>query len=451
MYGNSTAYGLRVLCESVTRRGWNAEILNMTQSPDATKKLEERVAGFRPDVIGITSTSPAHHAAVEMAHFITKLDPGIIICKGGTHETYGGRRSQGMDDYPIDISFIGEADISFPAVLEAMERHGGQDQLGRIPGICFRDDKDTRIATSEKPTLVAPEQFVIPAPGTVEPEPAFDILDPVSGGGTGMIRLQSMRGCGFGCTYCAISGKGRRVDPVQWADYVVQAVRGNDITTNGTPSVFFEDATFTIEEHASFSKMDRWTRQFCRRLQELGTLFRFGIQTRADCLNPEICRILHEAGCRSVYMGVETLSASVLRSLKKGTDSNTQLAAIAAAQQTGLNVTASIICDVGTEQDFRFTLSALDRAGVQEIFVEAEKIFPGTGLSRNREEEVLAFYDAPPRGSSPNHEDHYCMLVHDEEMIARRYRIADELLMGRYAQKGPGHYWRKDGKPIGSR
>ena len=114
IYGNSTNLGLFVLAETARKIGWQAEVVNLRNNE---YDLSELISTYQPSVVGFTSTSPAHGNAIERARKILEINPNIVLLKGGTHETYAAKYVQAKKEYPIDISFIGEADRSFPLVL----------------------------------------------------------------------------------------------------------------------------------------------------------------------------------------------------------------------------------------------------------------------------------------------------------------------------------------------
>ncbi len=455
IYGSSTNLGLFVLAEAAKRSGWHAEVANLGRNGVC---IENLIAAHKPTVVGITSTSPGHAAAIELAYTIGQIDPSIILLKGGPHETYSALRSHSRRDclihngpgliryYPIDISFIGEADNSFPAVLESITNKS-MDSLCLISGICFKDESDTVVSTSDRPVRIAPHEFVLPS--RVELEEPFSLL------GMGpMVRVQSMRGCGFGCEFCAITGRARRVDPKTFIEYLESLVR-----STGAKSIFFEDATFTLGEHPSFKSLSGWVRKFCELFKRALPKVIFGIQTRADCLNKGVNAVLYAAGCRSIYIGVETLSNTALKTLNTAKKDTVQIEVIRQAKEQGIRVTASLICDVGHVDEFTRTVRVLRDLRVDEIFMEAEKIFPGTGLASRAEQSwlstaiypekdaVLAFYDGDPSmtpsGISLQVEDRLSILVSEPDVINRRYAIAESLLNSDYRMVAVGHWIRK--------
>ncbi len=436
-YGDSMAYALTVLEDAAERHGWRVEKLKLPLDELVPNTLKEKVAEFKPLVVGFTSTSPGHARAVREVGKIYSDD--VLFIKGGVHETCSFSSVQ-SNDYPFDISFLGESDISFPKMLSVIESGGS---LESVKGVAYMGK--TGLVVSGGPQIVPAEQIILPDPKLLEVEEPFRIL-----GGSRMVRLQSMRGCLFGCKFCAISPSARRVAPEVLVQYIKRVVRHTSIDR-----IFFEDSTFTIDRHPAFkdrSGFAGWTEKFCRLMKPLkNSGLRWGCQTRADCLNPETLQMLRDAGCVSVYIGVETLDNDALERISKGIKSLVAVKTLVDAKSAGMMVTASIIGDIAKREEFEKTLELLRSIGVNEIFIEAYKIFPGARLAnevmdRMGLDPILEYSYGIPKGNSPNAEDHYCLLLSGEEVIHQQYEIARKILSetGSYNRISAGHFFQND-------
>jgi radical SAM superfamily enzyme YgiQ (UPF0313 family) len=435
-YGDSTAYALTVLKHLAERQGWRAEKFKLPHEL-ASNALEEKVAEFKPLIVGFTSTSPGHAKAVREASKI--YSDNILLIKGGVHETCSFSSIQSLN-YPFDISFLGESDISFPKMLSVIESGGSLDS---VEGIAYM--RKTGLVVQGGPQFVPAEQIILPDPKLLEVEEPFKIL-----GGKRMVRIQSMRGCLFRCTFCAISHAARRVPPEILVQYIKRVVE----QTNAD-RIFFEDSTFTIDRHAAFKERQgfaEWTEKFCKLMKPLKKKgLRWGCQTRADCLDPETLKMMREAGCVSVYIGIEALDNDALEKISKEINSLRAIRTLVDAKSMGMMVTASIIGDIARGEEFERTLELLKSIGVQEIFIEAYKVFPGTRLANEVMEKmevnpILEYSYGIPKGSSPNEEDHYCLLLSPEEVVRQQYEIANRVLSetGLYNRISAGHFFQKD-------
>jgi radical SAM superfamily enzyme YgiQ (UPF0313 family) len=78
----------------------------------------------------------------------------------------------------------------------------------------------------------------------------------------------------------------------------------------GAEHLWFADDIFALNRH--------WVQEFASSVEEFGCAMPFKIQARADLLTAETAHALKRAGCREVWMGVESGSQKVLDAMDKG-------------------------------------------------------------------------------------------------------------------------------------
>ncbi|MCG8431136.1 MAG: B12-binding domain-containing radical SAM protein, partial [Candidatus Omnitrophica bacterium] len=135
-------FGLMYLSAVAKQRGHECELFIEPQEKD----FSSAVARFNPDVVGISVITGSHHWALDAAGEVKQRLPGVRVILGGPHPTYF---PEIIEQRCVDAVARGEAEISFPAYLHALE-HGGD--LRDIPGIWVLDDG--RINRTEVAPLV---------------------------------------------------------------------------------------------------------------------------------------------------------------------------------------------------------------------------------------------------------------------------------------------------------
>ena len=78
----------------------------------------------------------------------------------------------------------------------------------------------------------------------------------------------------------------------------------------GAEHLWFADDIFALNRH--------WVQEFASSVEEFGCAVPFKIQARADLLTAETAQALKRAGCREVWMGVESGAQNVLDAMDKG-------------------------------------------------------------------------------------------------------------------------------------
>jgi len=140
---NGAPMGLLYLAAELLKRGHRVEILDL-QALQTNEPFAFTLRSQGPDIVGISSTSPSHAAAISIAKLAKSISIDTIVVKGGVHETYCAKHT--LANVPeVDYSLSGECDYSFPNLVAALE--SGAD-LSKIPGLTYRDDSGTPISTN---------------------------------------------------------------------------------------------------------------------------------------------------------------------------------------------------------------------------------------------------------------------------------------------------------------
>jgi len=396
IYGDAYATGLQIIATIAQQKGFSTEVFHLNR--DDWNDIKQQL---RPgDILGLSSTSPGHKNGMDfLEHLGTNLLQDLLVIKGGVHEKTAGNLLQFVNRdqrYPVDFSFVSDADTSFPAFLDIYNKAHTLTQaqitekLQSIQGLVFRGKSETL-----KPKLPVSQQ-VLPSPQNyeiLEPFTIFRNPEP----GHKMIRVMDMRGCPEHCTFCAIPNLTTRQPARTIVEHLKQVINAGLKNGKNISCVMFEDATFmTRPQHDNLINMgpagarftmNSWLEQFITAMTEFNTEFeakhgykiQFAIQTRADSLeDDELLARLQKAGLAGVYIGVESLNDTTLRQVGKGTHASTNTSAIECCHRNNIDVTASTIIEVSQEQDTLDTIARLMDLGVNEIFTEYRKVYAGT-------------------------------------------------------------------------
>ncbi len=164
------------------------------------------------DVVGFTSTFEQNLASLALARRIKLKYPRVMTAFGGAN--WEGPMGQAYHRaFPfVDLAFSGEADVSFPRVLQELKQHpragtSRTDALRRIDGVVFRDHHGGSVATGPAEPVESMDTLPIPS---YEPyfqaragSPAAQEVAPV-------LLFEASRGCWWGakshCTFCGLNG-----------------------------------------------------------------------------------------------------------------------------------------------------------------------------------------------------------------------------------------------------
>ena len=141
-----------------------------------------------PDVIGISMPFSSQHCFIQhLVDDIKKMMPNVIIVLGGSHATLASDML--IDIEGVDYVVTGDAEISFPALLNKIEQ--GEEPKG-MPGVCYKGGENM------------PFDLITDVDNL--PMPAFDLVSKYTYYnifGRATYQMFTSRGCPFNCRFCS--------------------------------------------------------------------------------------------------------------------------------------------------------------------------------------------------------------------------------------------------------
>ncbi len=248
---------------------------------------------FRPDVIAFSIMTGSHRWARETAKAL-KARYRTLSLFGGAHPTFF---PEFVEEEGVDVICRGEGEDAVLDLLDALDAGGDISGIANLHvktggGITRNPVRPLRADLDEYPF---PDRTLYRALGAVADRSVRNVI--------------TSRGCPFHCTFCfedsirlLYSGKGRHVR-VRDQDKVLEELRGLK-EAGEVRTVYFCDDVFGLDKRWLYGFLDRYKR-------EIG--LDFLCLARADIIsaNPDYARRLRDAGCRSVFFGIETGSETL--------------------------------------------------------------------------------------------------------------------------------------------
>ena len=233
---------------------------------------------------------------------VKNISPHITTICGGGLITAGPETAMRALEY-VDIGIIGEGEITFPNVLSCLKNNG---DLSSIPGLIFRND--TRLIQTQAADEIGDlDSLPLPDYQSFEYEKylmtnhnGFDFngtpLAPVS--------IIGSRSCPYSCTFCfhptGVRYRTRSLDAIfKEIDFLLSNYNINCIA--------LREELFAVDEAR--------IAEFCQRIKEYPIYWT--IQLRVNNVNENIVKLLADAKCFAVFIGIESISDTVLKSMNK--------------------------------------------------------------------------------------------------------------------------------------
>jgi radical SAM superfamily enzyme YgiQ (UPF0313 family) len=276
--------GIFILGAIVKEKGWDAEVIvEQSQKIDFEKIKNVDLVGIST----ITSTAPRAYAIADKVRSF-----GIPVIMGGPHVTFLPDEALEHSDFVIR----GEAEEALISFIETWEN--GKN-FSKVSNLSYKI-QDKIIHNSLKPLLRSLDD---------NPFPDFSLSKYVRKkmGGMTIIPFQTSRGCPFHCSFCSVTGMFGKAYRFRSTENVIEELHRYDHKKN---TIFFYDDNFAAN---------------CKRAKELlqamireKLMFKWSTQVRADIAkDPELVKLMKEAGCHTVYIGMESVNPNSLKSMKK--------------------------------------------------------------------------------------------------------------------------------------
>ena len=294
----------------------------------AWEEIRRSIEASEADVFGISSAfTPYHGEALEIARIVKECDRRKVVVMGGAHVS--GDPEGVLQSPYVDYAVLGEGEIRFPRLLEAVER-GTVEHLEEIDGMGYRKDGRTRI---------------VPIQGFIEvlddlPYPSRELLDPerYRFGKKRSTMLITSRGCPHRCAYCSahlVMGSSFRV---RSPDGVLREM----LECHGRYDIRLfdiEDDNFTFDRARSKELMKLILETFGERRLELTAMN--GVSYAS--LDGELLRLMGRAGFRSIGLSLVSADASIRKGMARPGSPSSFNEILKEAEMAGLDATVYAI------------------------------------------------------------------------------------------------------------
>ena len=354
--------GLMALAASLEEEEYSCRILDMYRMGESIESIPRSLVEYSPKVVGVTCVSSQARVANEVALACHECDPDLILVCGGIHATV--RASEMIDPGAFDYVLRGECDFTFVELVRDLLERGQPN--GHIKGLCFHDGSQVVVAKDL---------------GCVEnldslPVPARDCLDLDQYVQRGA--LATSRGCNSACYFCS-AATFRSCFRTRSAALVLQEM-DEVCARSGIHEFEF------VEDNLA-GDMSR-LRDIATGLKKRS--YTWGCQVAIRDLRQDLHTIdlMAEGGCRSVFIGVESGDAELLRRIK-GLSLEDVRSVTERSQACGMLVCAGFI--IGhpwdTEESIANTVEMMRRLRREGIMCSVSLLtpFPGSPIGEHPE------------------------------------------------------------------
>ncbi len=339
----------------------------------------------KADLVGVSTTTSTAPRAYAICDEVRQRNPNAVVILGGVHVTFNPEEAQAHCDHV----FVGEADDTFPAFVEGLMK--GQDQP-QVIGQRLRDSFEEPLRRSSVENIdCVPDLTLIKGWRRMRIAPVV-----------------TSRSCPFSCTFCSVIEMfGQRMRFAS-LDSVRESLE--QVHRLGFRRVFFYDDNFVVDAKRTQRLLDL--------IQSLPFRLTWSAQVRANTFadRPELAKAMHQAGCRMVYVGIESSEPTALAVFNKKTNIAEITKGVRNLRKAGILIHGMFVAgaETDTPRSIRHCLKFAIRQRLSTVQFMILTPLPGT-QDHDRLERNGRVFD-----HDWSHYDAHHTVHHPEGMSARR-------------------------------
>ncbi|MGD0203203.1 MAG: cobalamin-dependent protein [Candidatus Bathyarchaeia archaeon] len=354
--------GIAYLGAVAEKAGHDVTVIDCQAEKLTYDAFRKRISQVPSDVIGVTATTLLYKSAMQLIDIAKEVHPDAVTMLGGSHGTFWDENA--LNEYPsLDIVVRREGETTF---IELLDKLRGENSFDKVLGITFRNKEGKISRNPDRPFLEDLDALPFPAHHLLP-------LDSLKRMGKVLFPLITSRGCVYWCDFCStvrMFGRGYRMrSPKNVVDEMELVYK-----KYGVSQVTFYDDAFTVNR-------DR-VLKICEELHRRKLDMMWDCGTRVDMVDRELLKIMKDAGCIAVWLGVESGSEAILGAMNKRIKLDQTRLAYKTAHDVGLMTIANVVLGFPseTEQTARQTINFVKELNPDDVGFYVATPYPGTPM-----------------------------------------------------------------------
>jgi len=313
--------GLGYLAAVLEKNGYEVNVIDCQALNISFEEVKNELQKRKPDVVGLTSTTLTYKSALRIIRTAKEVCPHCLTVIGGSHVTFWDDKA--LQECPqLDIVVRKEGENT---LLELMQNLEAGKSFGDVLGITYRKDGKI-VKNADRPYIEDLDSLPFPARHLWPLDQIRKIED--------IFYLTTSRGCTFWCEFCAAVRMFGRRFRMRSPKNVVDELEYLHNTYGATNFTFCDDA-FTVNQVR--------TEELCEEIQRRKLKIKWNCGTRIDMLTKELLIKMKDAGCISVWSGVESGAQQILDAMKKGIHVEQTIRVFGWLRELGLKTAPNVI------------------------------------------------------------------------------------------------------------
>lgn len=178
-----------------------------------------------------------------------------------------------------------------------------------------------------KPYQLLPDEWGVPRLDKIPYKKYFEITKKKQ------LEICVNKGCPYNCSFCSEKFVYGRKEGRRSPDNLIKFIESSH---NLCDTYFFDATTFTFDK--------KWVKEVCEKIKALPYKIKWCTTTRLDELSEDLIKMMSEAGCFRLSVGVETLNKDIQKNIHKEINYNNMIDLFNLLKKYNIKPRALLIC-----------------------------------------------------------------------------------------------------------
>lgn len=258
--------------------------------------ISYHIINLNPKVISFYTICNTYHITIILSKRIKELNPNIRIVFGGPQATLTANDTMNSCKW-VDAIGIGEGEKTIINIINFLISN---DVKKCKSGIVYR--KDNKVINLH-------QENIIP---DLDKLPLIDYSDILDNNNITQISLDVGRGCPFSCKFCSTKTFWKRKFRLKSCDRIIKEIMDIKKKNNNIKFFRFEHDLFTADRTKIID--------FCNKILDMKINIKWSCSARIDTLDELMIEKMYTAGCREIFLGIESGSSRIQQIINKNLD-----------------------------------------------------------------------------------------------------------------------------------
>jgi len=351
--------GLAYLASSLEQNNFSVNIIDAFALDFNIARIGTEIENKKPKIVGISCDISRVGTTKEILRLGKKNDVFSVV--GGPVPSNLPSVFYGL----ADAVCIGEGEVTFVELADAYLNGG---ELESVRGIHLRSE-DGYVDTGKREFITNLDDLPKPARHLLPMEKYHSKREKRKPSSS----IITSRGCPYTCIFCSvpcIMGARPRFHSPQ---YVLEEL-GNMTQIYGIREVYFQDSIFTLDTARIM--------EICKGIIQKNIDISWICRARIQGQTKELLTKMREAGCHTIYYGLESGNENILKSIKKGISTKQVEETIALTTKAGIRPFAQFIIGFPweTREEILDTIRFAKKINAYHYYFSICTPLPGTYL-----------------------------------------------------------------------